>query len=401
MPPTRAPAATERVKLVELDGLRAWLAWWVVIGHMIIECGWNRTWLPAFGRVVMAPPLAVNVFIILSGFVIVLLLDTQRLGYRAFITARFFRLFPLYYVLLAINLIALPWLIAFYPDFLAKVGDPNNLHELFATWIGHRQRLFQHLGACVVGLHGCMPNAWLPNAHNAFVSQAWSISLEWQFYLVVPFVFGLIRRLRWLLVACVVAIVVVGVRELIPIGGWGAFLPMQVELFALGGVSYFAYKNVRLDGGADLYAKAMVCVVVLCLLLTSCFTTAIFSPWTDRNFVDRGISISVWVAILALMIARRHAADQRIVRWFSLPFCHPIATFLGRISYSTYLGHYLIIFLLQYASLHFFPNHLNKWTALGFQLGLGLPLVLTLSWFLYSFIELPGIQLGKRWLKRG
>lgn len=51
------------------------------------------------------PGYAVDVFIILSGFVIFYLLDHQHLSYRVFICRRFFRLAPLFFLVV---LIAIP-----------------------------------------------------------------------------------------------------------------------------------------------------------------------------------------------------------------------------------------------------------------------------------------------------
>jgi peptidoglycan/LPS O-acetylase OafA/YrhL len=51
--------------------------------------------------------LAVKVFIIISGFVIFFLIDTRKEPYRAYITRRFFRLFPILAVLLTASVFCL------------------------------------------------------------------------------------------------------------------------------------------------------------------------------------------------------------------------------------------------------------------------------------------------------
>src|SRR5262249_23289043 len=43
-------------------------------------------------------------------------------------------------------------------------------------------------------LQGAVPEALVPNGEYAFIGQAWSISLEWQFYLIAPLIFYLCER---------------------------------------------------------------------------------------------------------------------------------------------------------------------------------------------------------------
>ncbi|MBC4671612.1 acyltransferase [Klebsiella quasipneumoniae] len=76
----------------ELEGLRGIMALWVVFGHSLAS-------LPAFSTRI--PPTALNsyavdVFIILSGFVIFFMLDNKKQVYSDYITQRFFRIFPIY-----------------------------------------------------------------------------------------------------------------------------------------------------------------------------------------------------------------------------------------------------------------------------------------------------------------
>src|SRR6185369_4221145 len=75
----------------EFDGVRGLLALWVLLAHAI-ELG-------PFSHIAghLRPQFAVDIFIILSGFVIFHLLS-QGEDYATFITRRFFRLFPVFAV---------------------------------------------------------------------------------------------------------------------------------------------------------------------------------------------------------------------------------------------------------------------------------------------------------------
>ena len=86
-------------RLPELDGLRGLLAVWVWLYHApYISGDWNS--LPEVVRTFLGGDKAVDVFIILSGFVISLLLLREREPYRTFLWRRFLRLYPVYIVCL-------------------------------------------------------------------------------------------------------------------------------------------------------------------------------------------------------------------------------------------------------------------------------------------------------------
>jgi peptidoglycan/LPS O-acetylase OafA/YrhL len=91
----------KRAKIGALEGLRGLMAWWVVLGHLSVSFDWS---LPLVDN----NTLAVDVFIVLSGFVIARLIDRKAEGYAPFITRRAFRLFPLYLVVLAVS-VSLLW----------------------------------------------------------------------------------------------------------------------------------------------------------------------------------------------------------------------------------------------------------------------------------------------------
>jgi len=43
-------------------------------------------------------------------------------------------------------------------------------------------------------LHGAVPDQILPGSSITYLPPAWSISVEWQFYLVAPFLFAFLKR---------------------------------------------------------------------------------------------------------------------------------------------------------------------------------------------------------------
>ena len=97
-------AAKPQPRIQEFEGLRGCLAWWVVLFHLGMLGRFDSAQRTRFENlVVLGGWQGVELFIILSGFVIAVLLEVQRETYRVYIVRRFFRLAPVYYVLLVLR----------------------------------------------------------------------------------------------------------------------------------------------------------------------------------------------------------------------------------------------------------------------------------------------------------
>ncbi|PLM49786.1 hypothetical protein CWN29_27610, partial [Klebsiella pneumoniae] len=77
------------------------MALWVVFGHSLAALPLINTHLPPTAL----NSYAVDVFIILSGFVIFFMIDNKKQPYLQYITQRFFRIFPLYILVLIVSII--------------------------------------------------------------------------------------------------------------------------------------------------------------------------------------------------------------------------------------------------------------------------------------------------------
>ena len=156
-------AARSQPRIQEFEGLRGGLAWWVVFFHLGMMVGSDPAQRTKFENlVVLGGWQGVEQFIILSGFVIAVLLDARRERYLVYIVRRFFRLAPVYYVLL--------------------------VYAVAITWAQgvHIDRPLEQILVHLTMLHGLIPDEVLKGSPNAFVHPAWSISVEWQFYLIAP-----------------------------------------------------------------------------------------------------------------------------------------------------------------------------------------------------------------------
>jgi peptidoglycan/LPS O-acetylase OafA/YrhL len=179
-------------RIPELDGVRGIAILFVVIWHFWIALVINDPLTGVSGAVVRCLYLTwsgVDLFFVLSGFLIggILLDNREAPGYfKAFYARRVCRIFPLYFLCLAV----------FAAIYLAAMplGRNPGLDWLLARPMPAWSYLtFTHnLVMAARGDLGCH-----------FLSITWSLGVEEQFYLVLPFVIRFLPR-RWLPAAFVV-----------------------------------------------------------------------------------------------------------------------------------------------------------------------------------------------------
>src|SRR4029077_6153626 len=240
---SNAPAVAVS-RLLPIEGLRAYLALWILAAHVCWFSGFELEailGLPRTLRMLRTEPYAVQLFIIISGFVIMLALDTYRETYVQFIVRRFFRLFPVYIVLFvaAIPLSGVHlWNLTHASQYMTPEQIDPFVAKVVSWWANIQWNIPLHL----LMLHGVVPDVLVNDAPGAFLIPAWVVSLEWQFYLVVPLAYAWAvsakpyRRLG-LCVLCVV--LMLASRYMFPSVEFGAALPFQVKFFFLGAASYF------------------------------------------------------------------------------------------------------------------------------------------------------------------
>jgi peptidoglycan/LPS O-acetylase OafA/YrhL len=295
--------------------------------------GFIPTWLE-FGET------GVVAFFLVSGFVIPLSLE-KTANLRLFWIHRAFRIYPLY--------------IAVYIIFFAITGG-KNIHSI---WIFTTNALS----------HIFFLQEYLKQEN--FVPGAWTLSLEMVWYIAVSFAFVLsLSRRTNLLVAfgvllSLAAQIVCALGHHFPMG--------RVSLLVcclLGLVSYrYAFRLIS--------ARHFTCLagVLIATIVTNLFVGFYLFPGLHPSATFR-MAFDSWVlagSIFFVPFFTRNAAIWE----------HSFLTHLGRISYSTYLLHGVVLYLLVRISLS------------GFVL-IGATFVLTffVSTLSYRFIEAPWIRFG-------
>jgi len=208
-------------RMTRLDGLRGVLAVYVMLGHAVMFAG-----LPAGVR---APfhhgEAAVDLFFCLSGLVVIQSLERFDFCAWPFLRARARRLLPVYFFVLVL---AIALLMAGSP-----IPDMPWVSAADAGFWGLPAGFFWHVLAHLALLQGVIPQGVLPWVWISVLPPAWSLSTEWQFYLIVA-----VLRMRNLALLAVLLLGFAAVYRLLPLPGYWqfskAFLPDAAGYFALG-----------------------------------------------------------------------------------------------------------------------------------------------------------------------
>lgn len=362
-----------RGHLEELEGLRGLLALWVVVGH------WGITVLPA-GPIDphFHNSAAVEIFILLSGFVIARLIDFRPEPWRHYIARRASRIIPVYLIFLALSALiapAVPAVLLTAPDTpfrLVRLGIAQDGLDYF----------WPHLLVHATALHGLVPRDVLPSTAFALIGQAWSLSLEWQFYLVAPLLVGACRGFSPFRIFLALAFLVaaVGVGKLVAMSP--AYLGRHLPFFLIGIASHFLHSTLMSNHRFAARARPWL---RLCLVLFG--LSALFGE-------TRGLPLAIWLGVL-LVITPFESVMGRYLRDIlgAAPLRH-----LGRIAYPVYLGHMVAMLgaLALMSAMGAQPRGFGALLLLGLTLAFTLPL----AWLVHVHVEAPCHHWGRRILRQ-
>lgn len=314
-----------------IDGLRGVLALSVFIHHAFCTRVWylRGEWSGDGNRVFLqAGWEAVTLFFFITGFLFWTKLQRQpRLAFLAHLRSRLARLAPAYWAAVVVLL----GVVAVRTGGRLQVPRSTLLRSI-NDWV-----LFTMPG--LSNING------LPNTSQIIANVPWTLQLEWIFYLLVPllgwFAGGVLRTLLFL-------VLVQGALGLLMIDESASFFPASIRILGMQS----AYHLTRTFAGG---------IAVAALL-----------PWLRRTFpaVDFKrswfsiVSISGVLAVMLLgdpVYAFRESVPLLIPfalivlgnDWFGF-LTSPPAQLLGRISYSVYLIHGIVLHVTFLSVNHFF-----------------------------------------------
>ncbi|MCL4496469.1 MAG: acyltransferase [Firmicutes bacterium] len=352
----RKPVSPPRFK--RLDALRGLAILSVIVFHAWIIRSFHGPW---WMRFVTQGYQGVGLFYIISALTLVLSWqhrsNTDANPGKAFWARRFFRIAPLFYLMLLIA--------ALVTTGDSTVVPPSMRGDIF-TW----PNLLAHI-TFVFG--------WFPWFQNSWIGVEWSIGVEMTFYALFPLIMRRIfpKASPWLFVLGGFGMSLIWPHLLqYFFGPWPKWarsylfwsFPTQAVWFAAG------IAIVKFDHSPTFRGWGMLWLL-----------WALFLGWHNWPVL---ISNAVWVVPNYLLVWLSWH-DHRDVAWLT----HNRALqYVGTRSYSLYLTHWMILGMvsdLPWAN----PHNL---TSFFLRLGAALSLSLVASELSYRFIEQPGIRLGKR-----
>ena len=301
--------------------------------------------------------IGVDVFYVISGFLIASIVQRgvtlQPASLADFYGRRIKRLLPAYLFVLACTSIACA--ILMLPDDL--ISYFRSVRETLLIRSNHY--FLREIS-----------NYFAPDASDLPLLHTWSLSIEWQYYLLFPAGFLTIRRLvgerrlvpcMLVLTAALVVVSAIAVQE--PTVAYFSATARAFE-FVLGALVAVAKPAALTRNGAN---AAIALSVAGLLALAVAFSPA--TPFPGLN--------ALAVCLLAAVIIRYGASSTILShRWI---------VYVGRRSYSLYLWHWPVVALAGYVQLRH-PGSIHETVVL-------LLLIFMLSEFTYTFVERPGIRL--------
>jgi peptidoglycan/LPS O-acetylase OafA/YrhL len=360
-----------------IEGARAWLAWTVVLAHVVALTGLREA-LPQLNAVNAAGDWAVSLFIIISGFVITNLVMVKHEPYPLYIGRRLLRIYPAYLAALAAGIFVLP--LGFEAmdslEWRDAVLSHHYLLQAKEVAAGH---LGWHLFWHALLLHGAIPNDLLDESEYFFLTPAWSISLEWQFYLLAPLLIRCLsqRRLQLLSLGLAAVGYLAYRKGLFGEFSLPSFLPGSIGYFLVGIGTRLAIERI---GALDRYPTPLIAGAAL---------LALGAPQLVPLF---GWLAIISYALLSEAALRRPDLATSLLR---RALDSRLATQAGLRSYSVYIVHWVIVNLVLYLAVksHF---GLSPWQICAITLCGTLLLTIASSELLYRLVEKPGIALGRQ-----
>jgi peptidoglycan/LPS O-acetylase OafA/YrhL len=265
-------------------------------------------------------PNAVEIFFLVSGFYIALILEKSYSSRLSFYMNRILRLFPIYYIICGLVLIQaflLPNLREYHFSFPAQaliIGTIANLTFLGSDWLFFLQ--WQN-----ANLHlGNIYSSELPLHQMLLVPQSWSIGIEITFYLLAPMFCKAKTHTIAVAAICLLTVRFIGLFFEMNQDPWTyRFFPFELPMFLIG-ILLFRLRIYRENASKISLSK------IYPVLIT--FYVG-FSYLTNTFIINRFWQMIplITIACIVIMWGEETSKDKK----------------LGDLSYPIYMSHILVI----------------------------------------------------------
>ena len=359
---------SQTTKLPGLDSTRFYAAISIVLFHLVLM---PRLAIPEWMRFIprnfaIGVPLfyAVSAFSLYFGYYG----KVQRAeDVRMYFVRRFFRIAPLFYLLLVVYLAYLSF----------RYGKTFSIAEVLASVLF----VFNLIPKYVAGI----------------VWASWSIGVEMLFYVVLPVLLATITSHRRAAALFGLAVFISALFQATLLEGGQYFASLSsfsigshAPHFAGGIVAFFTWRIFR--SYSERTRRILGC---------ACLAGALFAFFTSLSFGAFAAKLQAW----HMLKACQSAAIAIFIIGISLS---PIRLLVnswtvkaGKASYSLYLWHPLVISLLNWAGVYNAIYYwLNDGPAYAFCAAVTLAVLTPLALFSYHWIEVPGMRLASRFESR-
>lgn len=347
-------------RIPALDGVRGFAVLMVVFYHTAGGAHSSNPILSFVGTIISFGWTGVTLFFVLSGFLITGILHDTRDDphrFRNFYARRSLRIFPLYYLALAI--------VVFASLFTHQLSD-----------------CLHHLPVYLFYLQNVKPFDLGPAPLPSFLRTGhfWSLAVEEQFYLLWPFLVYRARSLQGTLLLCVAVVAASGVCKM--------FMPaMQIDslaincgALAMGGWIAMMYRTPQWRDWAIFAPFGFLISVLSAILLAHASDGPTGVKLWNLSYMWASL---IMMALLPGPVQRLFSI--RWLRWF------------GSISYGMYVYHVLFFNICTYLAARI-TTHRNPMLALQFVFSFGSTVLL--SWLSYKYFESPITRLKGRFQSR-
>jgi len=312
-------AKLQHGRLAWLDALRGW----AVLGVVMVHSGQAAHSTGIIEKISAAGQYGVQLFFLVSALTISMTYNSHVLEFGtsvrsqiAWFTKRFFRIAPLYY-----------FAALFYP--IEQYGVFVLSHRRYGSIV--------HVTDIIANL--LFIHTWVPSANNSVVPGGWSIGVEMFFYALVPFCWLLLPIRRRIKLLGVGAIAFLAITELVCKMSTGSYyvadnsyfyywFPTEAPVLILGLMFYFLY-------GSRLHESLSP------RLSMSCFGGFLIS-------LVVGLYVGIWkeiapVAAPAILVVSFILLILSLHGWLKYIVVNKFAIFLGKISFSVYIFHFVVL----------------------------------------------------------
>ena len=382
-------SATAKIHFSGLNALRFFAAYFVVLHHG--ETIRHKFGLPNFNdySFFQNGAIAVSFFFVLSGFLITYLLlteieKTETVSLRKFYWRRVLRIFPLYYLLVFIGLIAIPVLLSF-------INYPNT--QPYDTLTGGVLFLF-FLSFVVNTAFG-----------SHFLEPLWSIGVEEYFYIIWAPLLKFFKKRPLSIIGFVIGFKAVLTLFFIVIPSENTTFnlikditaSLKFDLMAIGGLgAYAVFKNRTALEKAFFFTPTFQVLLFVLLIIRFFFNNYCVDNQGIIGLIYRGLVLTPVVnvfteGVLFLWLLLNVSINPRA--FFKLQ--NPILNKLGEMSYGIYMYQMLVIFAVVLAfkkiMLKMSPTLSTTFFYVLVTIG-----VISVSWLSKRFFEDRFLKLKKR-----